>query len=467
MTYKLLIDGKLVDGASTLDVIDPATGQVFESCARADAEQLQLAVSAAKRAFPGWAATSHADRRVMLEKLADAMEARQDEFSQLLTREQGKPIPQAQGEIAGAIAALRYFSAQELPIELIKETPAEKILEQRIPLGVVAAITPWNFPVILLMLKLAPALAVGNTVIAKPAPSTPLTTALLGEVAADILPPGVLNVIVDANDLGSMLSAHEDVAKISFTGSTATGKRVMASAAGTIKRLTLELGGNDAAIVLDDADVKAVAPKIFNAAMVNAGQVCLAAKRVYVPASMIDAMCSEFARLGREAVVDNGLHQGTQIGPVQNKQQFDKVRELIAEAKAEGTVVVGGEDAGRDGYFIQPTVIRDLPETARLVREEQFGPVFPVLAYDDLDDVVRRANDSEFGLGGTIWTSNPERGLEVAMRIDTGTVWVNKHLDIPFDVSFGGAKQSGLGREQGVDGMKEFTQVKVINVAKM
>jgi len=467
MAYKLLIDGKLTDGASTLDVIDPATGRVFETCARADAAQLDAAVAAAKAAFPAWAARPHAERRALLEKLADAMEARQEEFCNLLTREQGKPTPQAQFEIGGSIAALRYFAAQELPLEILRETAEEKILEQRTPLGVIAAITPWNFPVILLMLKLAPALAIGNTIVAKPAPSTPLTTALLGELAADILPRGVLNIIIDANDLGAALTDHVDVAKVSFTGSTATGKRVMASAAGTLKRLTLELGGNDAAIILDDADVKAVAPKVFDAAMINAGQVCLAVKRVYAPRAMIDELCAEFARLGRAAVVDNGLNQGAQIGPVQNKQQYDKVLTLIAEGKAQGTVVVGGEPMGRDGYFIAPTVIRDLPEDARLVREEQFGPVFPVLAYDSLDEVIDRANDSEFGLGGTIWTSNPERGLQVATRIQSGTVWVNKHLDMPFDIPFGGAKQSGIGREQGVDGMKEFTQGKIINVAKV
>ncbi|QBM75065.1 aldehyde dehydrogenase family protein [Sphingomonas sp. AAP5] len=467
MAYKLLIDGQLTEGAATLDVIDPATGRVFETCARADEAQLDAAVAAAKAAFPIWAARPHAERRACLEKLADAMEARQEEFCNLLTREQGKPTPQAQFEIGGSIAALRYFGAQELPLEMIRETAAEKILEQRTPLGVIAAITPWNFPVILLMLKLAPALAIGNTMVAKPAPSTPLTTALLGELAADILPPGVLNIIIDANDLGAALTNHADVDKVSFTGSTATGKRVMASAAGTLKRLTLELGGNDAAIILDDADVKAVARPVFDAAMINAGQVCLAVKRVYAPRAMMDDLCAEFARLGAAAVVDDGLNQGAQVGPLQNRQQYEKVLELIDDAKMQGTVVVGGERLGREGYFIAPTVIRDLPEDARLVREEQFGPVFPVLAYDSLDEVIDRANDSEFGLGGTIWTSNPERGLEVAMRIQSGTVWVNKHLDMPFDIPFGGAKQSGIGREQGLDGMKEFTQAKIINVARL
>lgn len=466
MTYRLLIDGELVEGAGSLDVVDPATGAVFERCARADAGQLDQAVAAAKRAFPGWSALGHDERAEYLQRFADAIEARFEEFCTLLTREQGKPTPQAEFEIGGTIAALRHFAGQDLPVEVVRETEEELILDQRMPLGVVAAIAPWNFPVILLMLKLAPALSVGNTMVAKPAPTTPLTTALLGEVAASILPRGVFNVIIDANDLGAQLTAHPDVAKVSFTGSTATGKRVMASAAGTLKRLTLELGGNDAAIILDDADVATVAPKVFDAAMINAGQVCLAVKRVYAPREMVDALCDAFGRLAREAVVDDGRNQGAQIGPVQNRQQYERVLELIEDAKTKGTIVAGGEPMEGDGYFIRPTVVRDLPEDARLVREEQFGPVFPVMAYDTLDEAIAKTNDSEFGLGGTIWTSDPARGVEVAKRIHSGTIWVNKHLDMPFDIPFGGAKQSGMGLENGVEGMKEFTQAKIINVAK-
>jgi acyl-CoA reductase-like NAD-dependent aldehyde dehydrogenase len=394
------------------------------------------------------------------------MEARADDFSKLLVREQGKPLPQAEQEIARCIYVFRWYSNQELPVSILRETDDVKIIEQRAPLGVVAAITPWNYPMILLVAKIAPALIVGNTLVAKPAPTTPLTALLLGEVAAEILPPGVLNIIVDANDLGGLLSQHPDIAKVSFTGSTPTGKRVMEGAANTLKRLTLELGGNDAAIVLDDVDVKEIAPKIFKAAMLNAGQVCLAVKRVYAPRALYDELCSEFARLAAAAVVDDGFNQGAQIGPVQNIQQYEKVIELIEDSKRHGTLVAGGARLERDGFFIAPTIFRDIPDDARLVREEQFGPVLPVLAYDTVDEVIKRANDSDFGLGGTIWTNDADRGLEVALKIDAGTVWVNRHLDMPIEVPFGGAKQSGLGRENGIEGMKEFTQSKIINVAK-
>jgi acyl-CoA reductase-like NAD-dependent aldehyde dehydrogenase len=465
MLFQLLIDGTLHAGASTIDVINPATGQLLAVAPRADSIQAEHAVAAANRAFPNWSALSYAERRKYLDKVADSVEARLLDFSRLLTQEQGKPIEQATGEMMGTIAALRYFAAQTLSPNLLRDEANERIIEQRYPLGVVAAITPWNFPMMLLMLKVAPALITGNTVIAKPAPTTPLTTLLLGEVAADILPAGVFQTLVDQNDLGALLSRHPGVACVSFTGSTPTGKEVLASATDTLKRFTLELGGNDAAIVLDEADIEKVAPNIFHAAMMNAGQICLAVKRVYAPRSMVDGLCEALGKLAREAAVGDGLQQGTTIGPIQNKAQFEKLLGFIAEARAKGTIVAGGEPIPGDGYFIAPTIVRDLPDDARLVREEQFGPVLPILAYDDLEEAIARANDSEYGLGGTIWTSDAERGIEVASRIQSGTVWVNKHLDLPFDVPFGGAKQSGIGRQQGVDGVEGFTQARIVNAA--
>jgi len=465
MIRKMLIDGQLVDGALTLDVVNPATGEIAETCARADSDQLDAAVAAAKRAFPAWSGLPDDERRGKLLALADAIDARSGEFARLLTLEQGKPLAQAEFEAGAAAAAFRTFADFKLETITRVDEAHQRIIEHRTPLGVVATITPWNFPLLLLAGKVAPALMAGNTVVSKPAPTTPLTSLLFGEVAQPILPPGVLNIVVDQNDLGSRLTSHPDVAKVSFTGSTATGKRVMESVSSSLKRLTLELGGNDAAIVLDDVDVKEVAPRIFDAAMLNAGQVCLAAKRVYVPTSLYDAMCEELARLADAAIVDEGLRQGTQIGPVQNRQQFEKLKTYLDDARENGTVIAGGDPLDRPGYFIAPTIVRDIPDSARLVREEQFGPILPVLSYEDLDEVVARANDSEFGLGGTIWTANPERGLELAMKIDSGVVWVNKHLDLPFDMPFRGAKQSGLGVENGQEGFHEFTQAKIINMA--
>ena len=465
MDYGLLIDGERVAGDTTLDVVNPATGQLLAAAPRASAAQAERAIAAARRAFPAWSRLGFADRRVYLETLAAALGARADEFARLLTQEQGKPLDQARYEVMAAVAALGYYATQTLSPRILRETADERIIEQRYPLGVVAAITPWNFPLLLLLLKMAPALITGNVVIAKPAPTTPLTTLLLGEVAASILPPGVFQTLVDRNDLGALLSGHPDIAHVSFTGSTPTGKKVLGAAADTLKRFTLELGGNDAAIILDDADVAKVAPSIFNGATMNAGQICLAVKRVYAPRSMVDALCEALGKLAKAAAVGDGLQQGTTIGPIQNKAQFEKLLALIEETRSEGTIVAGGEPIPGDGYFIAPTIVRDLPDDARLVREEQFGPVLPVLAYDDLDDAIARANDSDYGLGGTVWTSNVERGIAVASRIESGTVWVNKHLDLPFDVPFGGAKQSGIGRQQGIEGMEDFTQARIVNAA--
>jgi acyl-CoA reductase-like NAD-dependent aldehyde dehydrogenase len=464
--FRLLINGEFVAGAGTLDVINPATGKLLTRCARADKAQLDAAVLAAKSAFASWAATTIESRRQALLRIADALEARSAEFARLLTEEQGKPLGHAAYEVGGAVAMIRAFTAMDLPVKVLRETAQELIVRQHSPLGVVAAITPWNFPLLLLMIKVAPALLAGNTVVAKPAPTTPLTTLLFGELCAQILPPGVLNVIVDQNDLGGFLTQHPDVAKVAFTGSTATGKKVMASVAGTIKRVTLELGGNDAAIVLDDVNVKETAAKIFQGAMVNSGQVCLAIKRVYVPDSMYEAMCAELASLASAHVVGDGLDAATQMGPLQNKTQFEKVKEFLEDARLHGTVIAGGNALPRDGYFIAPTIVRDIPDDARLVREEQFGPVLPVLKYSSLDDAIARANGTEYGLGATVWGSDTKRAYEVAQRIASGTVWVNKHLDLPPDIPFGGAKQSGLGTEMGQEGLEEFTQARIINMAK-
>jgi len=464
--FRLLIDGRMVAGASTLDVVNPATGQRLTYCARADQAQLDAAVAAAASAFMTWSVSPLDARRQALLKIADALGARIPEFARLLTEEQGKPLAHAAYEIGGAVAILRAFAAMDLPSKVLRDNAQERIVQLHVPLGVVATITPWNFPMGLLMMKVAPARLAGNTVVSKPAPTTPLTTLLFGELCAELLPPGVFNVIVDENDLGSALTQHPDVAKVAFTGSTATGRKVMASVAGTIKRLTLELGGNDAAIVLDDVDVKDIAAKIYQGAMVNSGQVCLAIKRVYVPEAMYEAMCTELAALANAAVVGDGLDEATQMGPLQNKVQFDKVKEFLADAHAHGKVIAGGAALDRAGYFIAPTIVRDIADDARLVREEQFGPVLPVLKYASLEDAIARANDSEYGLGGSVWGANVERAYAVAARIASGTVWVNKHLDLPPDIPFAGAKQSGFGAEMGQEGLEEFTQSKIINMAK-
>lgn len=464
--FKLLIGGKLVAGDDTMDVVNPATEEVLAKCPRASKAQLDQAVAAGKAAFPGWAATPIAERKKALGAIADIIEKNAAELARLLTQEQGKPIGDATGEVYGTAAFFRYFTALDLPVKVIDDSEHRRVEAHRKPLGVIGAIVPWNFPLILMAFKVPPALLAGNTIVLKPAPTTPLSTLRLGELIKDALPAGVLNIITDANDLGGALTAHPDVRKISFTGSTATGAKVMAGAAATLKRITLELGGNDAGIVLDDVDPKKTAPALFQSAFQNNGQVCIAMKRLYVHESIYDEMCAELAKLADAAIVGNGLEQGTQLGPLQNRMQFEKVKELLDDAKKTGKVIAGGTVPDQAGFFIKPTIVRDITDGARLVDEEQFGPVLPVISYKDPEDAVARANASPYGLGGSIWSSDLDRAYALAEKMDSGSVWVNKHAELAPNIPFGGAKQSGLGTELGEEGLAEFTQLKIINVAR-
>ncbi len=464
--FKLLIDGALVDGEAQLDVINPATEEVLVTCPRASVGQLNAAVEAANRAFATWQKQPVKARQEGIARLADALRDNADDLARLLTQEQGKPLPEARAEVGYAEAFLRYYTTLDLPVTVLQDDQDKLVELHRKPLGVVAGITPWNFPLLIAAWKLAPAVLTGNTFILKPAPTTPLTSLRLGEFCKDIFPAGVVNVIVDDNDLGAVLTAHPDIAKVSFTGSTATGKKVMESSASTLKRLTLELGGNDAAIVLDDIEPPKVAKQIFGAAFMNCGQVCLAIKRLYVHESIYDDMCNELARLAEEAVVDDGLKQGTRIGPLQNKQQFEKVKRFLESAKKDGTIIAGGEVLDRSGYFLAPTIVRDIEDGTQLVDEEPFGPILPVIKFEDVENVISRANNSDYGLGGSVWSSDLERARDIAQRMDCGTVWINQHLDFGPAYPFGGAKQSGIGVEFSTEGLYEFTQIQVLNMAR-
>jgi acyl-CoA reductase-like NAD-dependent aldehyde dehydrogenase len=464
--YRLLIGGKLVAGDATMDVINPATEEVLAICPRGSAAQIDAAVAAAKAAFPGWARTPVDDRRALLVRLADALAVRADEFARLLTQEQGKPLSESTAEIAYTGAFIRHLATIEIAEKIIEDNDSRRVVQRRRPLGVVAAIIPWNFPVLIVAFKLPLALLAGNTMVIKPAPTTPLTTLLLGELIADIFPAGVVNIVTDHNDLGGHLTSHPDVAKITFTGSTETGKKVMASAAASIKRITLELGGNDAAIVLPDVDPKAAAAGLFAGAFMNAGQVCLAVKRVYAHDAIYEELVGELGRLANEAVVDDGLKQGAQIGPLQNRMQYEKVKTFLADAHANGTIVAGGEIEDRPGFFIRPTIVRDIFDGTMLVDEEQFGPILPIIRFSDAEDALGRANASVFGLGGSIWSNDREAAYDLAGRMEAGTVWINKHLDFGPNIPFGGAKQSGIGVEFAEEGLAEFTQLLVINEAR-
>ena len=466
MDYNMLINGELVSADRMIDVINPATEEVFARVPHASEAQLDDAVAAAKAAQVEWARTTMAERRAKIEDLAAAIGAEAETFARLITQEQGKPLPEALGEVEWCQGYLGHTATLELPDRVIQDDADFRIETRHRPLGVVAGIVAWNFPLLLCCWKIGPALMAGNAIVLKPAPTTPVSALKLGELCARIFPAGLVNIITDANDLGPRLTAHPDVAKIGFTGSSETGKRIMASAADTMKRVTLEMGGNDPAIVLPDVNVKEAAEKVYGGAFLNAGQVCLAVKRAYVHEDIYEEMCAELAGLAAQAVVDDGLKQGTTIGPIQNRDQYEKVKTYLADARENGTIIAGGEAPEGRGYFIQPTVVRDVTDGQKIVDEEQFGPILPVIRFRDIDDVIARANASDYGLGGSVHSADVEAATEIAGRIESGTVWVNQQLNIGPHIPMAGFKGSGLGIEQSVEGLAEYTQMQVINVAR-
>lgn len=470
--FSMIINGQAVQSDSTFDVINPATAQVFAQCQNGNPLFVDQAVNAAKDAFPAWSKTSNAERKTMIHAIADAMEARMPELMELVTQETGKPMAGLNGvgsgmEVGGSLAWARHTASLELPIDVIQDNDEARIEVHRKPLGVVASITPWNWPLMISIWHVIPALYAGNTVVMKPSPLTPLSTIHFAEIANDILPPGVLNIVTGGADVGVAISAHPDINKIAFTGSTPTGKHIMQASSGNLKRLTLELSGNDAGIVLPDVDVKAIAPKLFGACFHNNGQTCACLKRLYVHESIYEAMCQELAALAKSTLVGNGLDEGVELGPVQNKAQLAIVVELANDAKEAGArFLSGGKVIDGPGYFFEPTIVSDITDGSRLVDEEPFGPILPVIKYTDVDEVIERANRSESGLGGSVWSSDTAKAAALAKRLECGTVWVNDHGAIQPDAPFGGVKQSGLGVVFGRYGLEEFTSLQTLKIMK-
>ena len=462
----MTIDGKAVPAEESFGVINPSTGEVFAQAPECTQAQLDRAMESAAAAFPAWSRDIDA-RREALRACANVLREKSQEIGPTLTREQGKPLQKAAVEFFGAGLWFDATAELEIPVEVVQDDDKKRIEVHRRPLGVVAAITPWNFPVILAAWKLAPALLAGNTVVIKPSPYTPLSTLALGEALRDVLPPGVVNVVSGGDDLGKWMTSHPVPRKISFTGSVATGKHVAASAAPDLKRVTLELGGNDAAIVLPDLDPAAVADKIFWAAFQNTGQVCSAIKRVYVHEDHYASAVEALAERARSVVMGDGMDEKTELGPLNNAPQFERVKELVGDAiQAGATVAAGGAARAGKGYFFEPTVLSDLAEGVRIVDEEQFGPALPILRYRDVDDAIERANRTTFGLSGSVWSGDRERAADVASRLDCGTAWVNQHLELTPKAPFGGAKWSGIGVENGHWGLYGFTETRTLNIAK-
>nr|BFE55570.1 aldehyde dehydrogenase family protein [Dactylosporangium thailandense] len=459
----MTIGGNAVATTGSFEVVDPATGAPFATAPECTEAQLDQAMHSARDAYRTWKQDEPARRELLLAG-ADAVLAATDTIAPLLTHEQGKPLADAQMEVRSVALWLRHFAGLEVDDEILQDDDKAHIRVERRPLGVVAAITPWNFPLSLAAWKIAPALRAGNTMVLKPSPYTPLATLLLGQVLADVLPAGVLNVISGSDPLGALMTGHPIPRKISFTGSVATGKRVAAAAAPDLKRITLELGGNDPAILLDDIDVEAVAERLFWSAFRNNGQVCSGVKRVYAPEHRYDEVVEALASVASSVRVGAGTDPRSQLGPINNAPQRDRVAGLVDDAVSRGgQAVVGGAIVDGPGYFYQPTILREVTDGMAVVDEEQFGPVLPVLSYRSVDEVVERANDTHFGLSGSVWGTDADRAAAVADELHCGTAWVNTHLALRPDQPFGGAKWSGIGVENGQWGLHSFTEVKVLH----
>lgn len=467
-SYKCLVNGEMVSASNNLNVVNPANESIIGSIPDFGEVELGNAIEAARNAFPAWAAKPIDDRRGALMKIADIIEANMDELMRSLTAEQGKPHDQAAQEVGLTAMWLRGAASLNLEDQIMEDSEERLSRLRRVPVGVVAAIVPWNFPVLMAVQKLGSALLAGCTMVLKPSPFTPLTTLRLAELIKDEIPAGVLNIISGGDDLGPLMTAHPDVDKISFTGSTATGKKVMESAAGDLKRITLELGGNDASIVMPDVDAKTVAQNLFWSSFSNAGQICIAAKRVYIHEDVYDEVAAELVEIAKQVKVGDGSEQGVGVGPIQNKRQFDRVCELIQDAKDKGyQFLVGGDtDASVPGYFVPLTILDNPPEDARIVAEEQFGPVMPLMKFSEVDEVIEKANNSEYGLAGAVWSTDEDQAVSIAEQLETGTVWINEFLHLSPLVPFGGHKQSGFGADFGQEGLEGYTYPQVITLKR-
>ncbi|WP_026620792.1 acyl-CoA reductase-like NAD-dependent aldehyde dehydrogenase (plasmid) [Ensifer sp. WSM1721] len=465
MQHFATINDKPVTGGASFAVLNPATGGEAGRAPNMGAAELDAAVAAARAAFPDWSSRADEALQAACAAVTAKIEEHAEELARVVTLEQGKPLNGlgSRWEIGGAVAWAGYTTGLSLPVKLLQDNEQGRVELHRRPLGVVGSITPWNFPVMIAIWHIMPALRTGNTVVIKPSPHTPLSTLRLVEIINEVLPPGVVNVVTGddrAFNIGAAMSAHPDIQKIVFTGSCATGQKIMQSAAPTMKRLTLEMGGNDAGIVLPDVDPQGIAERLFWGAFINNGQTCAAMKRLYVHESVHDAVCEALVAFARNIQVGDGMDENTVLGPIQNRMQFDKVSALAADAKRRGKVLLGGEPG--EGLFFPPTIIAGLRNGDPLVDEEQFGPALPVISYGNVEDAIAMANDSSNGLGGSVWCSDIDAARRLAGRLQCGSVWINKHGAIQPNAPFGGIKASGLGVEFAEEGLQEYTDIQVV-----
>ncbi len=461
---RMLVAGELVGSETSFEVVNPASGNVVGRAPQCTQTQLDTAFDAAAAAFPAWAALSQDERAAALRAAADRVAGARDELAPILAAELGKPVRDALVEIDVLPSSLRAFADKVLPEELVEDSARARIRVVRRPLGVVAILTPWNAAISLFGQKAAPALSTGNTVVLKPSPITPLATLRVGELLAEVLPPGVLNVVSGEEPLGSWMTSHPVPRKVSFTGSIPVGKLIARAAGDDLKRLTLELGGNDAAIILPDADLDARADTIFMTAFGNCGQGCAAIKRVYAVGDIYDDVVKALAARADSTVVGDPQDPNTQIGPCATEAQRAHVEALIADAANSGArIAAGGKRIDGPGYFHELTIVADAKDGMRVVDEEQFGPVLPVIRCESVEEAIEKANATMFALGASVWSTDMETARQVSSKLEAGTVWINAHRSFPaYDQPFGGWKWSGLGLEKGRWGLEAMTQVQTL-----
>ncbi len=467
--YEMSIGGKTVTANSYTDIRNPAnTEEVVGQAPVATSEHLEQAVTAARKAFESWRFSNDKDRVEACQAIAKVCSDNAQELAVLLTKEQGKPLGGigSNFELGGCAAWAGHTASLSLPDKVLEDSKEKKVIMKREPLGVVGSITPWNFPLIIAIWHIVPGIRTGNSVVIKPSPFTPLSTLRLVQLMNEVLPPGLVNVLSGGDELGAELTNHPGIDKIVFTGSVATGKKVMSSAAKGVTPVTLELGGNDPGILLPGSDPAQFVEGLFFGSMINSGQTCGALKRLYVHEDDLEAVSNALVEFSKNIPMGDGMQESALLGPIQNKRQFERVNELVEDAKKHGAkVLCGGKPLGGSNYFYPVTFVTGISDGVRLVDEEQFGPVLPIISYSDLDDAIRRANDSEFGLDASVWGADRKETARVASLLEAGTVYENKHADIAPHIPFGGIKCSGLGVEFGEEGLAAYTSIKVINAA--
>ena len=469
---KVFIDGEWVDSAADdgITVINPATEEVLDTVPSGAVEDVQRAVAAAQGAFPAWRDTTAVERAHMLHGAAAKMREHFDDLVRQLTLEEGKPVPENEEEIDWALNTLEYYAelGRHMRGRVVPSPEAGQLsLVLKEPFGVVGCIVPWNYPILLLLWKVAPALAAGNTVVVKPSSRTPLTTLRMVELAFDHFPPGVINVVVGrGGTIGDALVAHPDVPVIAFTGSTAVGQHMAEITAGSMKKLHLELGGKDPFVVAADAPVDATVEALAYAALINAGQVCTSTERVYVPRPMVETFAETLAERVSRLRLGPGLDPTTDVGPMKAAAYRAKVERHVSEAVAMGArVLTGGRPPleKERGYFYEPTVLVDVNHDMMIMREETFGPTIPVMAYDTFDEAIALANDTAYGLGACLCSHDARKVRRFYEGVRAGTIWVNDPLTDNYAGPFGGMKMSGLGRELGMEGLEAFWQTKHVH----